>query len=94
MYNARFIAEEPTIGAVSSISLKKMMSDEDIYSSDDEMWKYHMQTNPGLKKHLFDYLCDFSRKILGGFSDSADRLFKLKYAQYEWDSHYSRKSKA
>lgn len=83
-YNARFIAEEPTIGAVSSISLKKMMSDEDIYSSDDEMWKYHMQTNPGLKKHLFDYLCDFSRKILGGFSDSADRLFKLKYAQYEW----------
>ena len=43
-----------------------------------------MQSNPGLQKHLFDYLCDFSQKILGEFTDGADRLFKLEYAQYEW----------
>ena len=84
LYNARFIAEEPTMGAVSELSLRKMMSDGDIYGESDAMWKYHMQTNPGLKKHLYDYLCDFAEKIFGSFADGKDRLFKLQYAHYEW----------
>ena len=82
-YLARFIAEEPTTGAVSLPSLKKFMSAEDIYNS-DEMWNYHTKSNPGLSFSLFDVLLAFTRKVLGEFCDGEDRYFKMKYIQYEW----------
>ncbi|MBO5421856.1 MAG: hypothetical protein J6A67_07930 [Clostridia bacterium] len=80
---ARFIAEEPTSGAVSLPSLRKFMTDEDIFDS-DEMWQYHTKSNPCLDFTLFDLLLDFSHKVLGDFVDGKDRYFKMKYAQYEW----------
>ena len=80
---ARFIAEEPTLGAVSLPSLRRFMTDEDIFNS-DEMWNYHTKGNPGLSFTLFDLLQDFSKKVLGDFKNGADRYFKLKYSQFEW----------
>ena len=80
---ARFIAEEPTLGAISLPSLKKFMTREDIFAT-DEMWNYHMKGNPALSFTLFDLLCVFSRKVLGNFTDGHDRYFKLKYTQFEW----------
>lgn len=82
-YRARFIAEEPQFGAVSLPSLRRFMNEEDIFGGED-MWRYHMKSNPGLKKELFDYLLMMSEKVLGKFSDPHDRLFKLQYMQYEW----------
>ena len=81
--SARFIAEEPVFGAASTPSLQRFMSSEDILEGDD-MWQYHTKGNPALKFTLFDMLQTFSRKVLGEFTDGYDRLFKLKYAQYEW----------
>lgn len=83
-YNARFIAEEVCFGAVKQSSLKKFMTEEDIFSDNDDMWKYHTKTNPGLKRELFEYLDMFTQKILGKYKDGVDRYFKLKYIQYEW----------
>jgi len=80
---ARFIAEEPTMGAICLPSLQRFMTDEDIYS-DLAMWNYHTKDNPGLKTSLLETLLQFTRKILGEFTDGHDRYFKLKYAQYEW----------
>lgn len=80
---ARFIAEEPSMGAICLPSLRRFMTEEDIYGSLD-MWEYHTKSNPALKTSLFEYLQQFTRKILGDFTDSHDRYFKLKYAQYEW----------
>lgn len=80
---ARFIAEEPTLGAVSLPSLRRFMTDEDIFNS-DSMWKYHTKDNPCLPFTLFDLLKTFSSKVLGEFKDGADRYFKLKYNQFEW----------
>ncbi len=80
---ARFIAEEPTLGAISLPSLKKFMNESDIFD-DDGMWNYHMKGNPALPFTLFDLLQDFARKVLGEFTDGADRYFKLKYNQFEW----------
>lgn len=80
---ARFIAEEPTLGAVSLPSLRRFMTDEDIFGS-DEMWNYHTKGNPCLSFTLFDLLLNFSRKVLGEFADGKDRYFKLKYTQFEW----------
>lgn len=82
--NARFIMEDPTMGACNTPSLLKMMTKEDIYGNDLSMWRYHTQSNPALKRHLFDYMDIFSKKVLGDFSDGNDRLFKYKYIQYEW----------
>lgn len=80
---ARFIAEEPTFGAISLPSLRKFMDQSDIFDS-DEMWNYHMKGNPALPFTLFDVLQDFAKKVLGDFADGTDRYFKLKYAQFEW----------
>ncbi|MBR3597448.1 MAG: hypothetical protein IKL47_10790 [Clostridia bacterium] len=82
-YLARFIAEEPTTGAVSLPSLRKFMTDEDIYESDD-MWNYHTKSNPALSFSLFDVLLNFTKKVTGDFTDGHDRYFKMKYIQYEW----------
>lgn len=80
---ARFVAEEPTAGAVSLCSLRRMMTDKDIFD-DDEMWYYHTKGNPALRHELHDYTITAAKKILGQFKDGEDRLFKLQYIQYEW----------
>ena len=82
-YLARFIAEEPTCGAACLPSLKRFMTEEDIFDS-DAMWQYHTKSNPALSFTLFDMQLRFAQKILGDFSDGHDRYFKLKYCQYEW----------
>ena len=48
------------------------------------MWTYHSKTNPALRRELFDYVCEFTEKILGKFKNGEDKYFKLKYIQCEW----------
>lgn len=80
---ARFIAEEPTCGAACLPSLRRFMTDADIFDSDD-MWQYHTKSNPSLSFTLFDMQQHFAEKVLGAFADGHDRFFKLKYGQFEW----------
>jgi beta-mannosidase len=80
---ARFIAEEPTFGLVSTDSLKKFLSDEDIFTDNVDMMRYHTKTNPAMKKEIFDYFLILAEKILGKFKDANDRNFKLRYIQHE-----------
>lgn len=82
-YLARFIAEEPTTGAVCLPSLKKFMTEDDIFFG-DEMWNFHTKSNPALPFSLFDVLTSFTSKVLGSFTDGYDRFFKMKYNQFEW----------
>ena len=82
-YLARFIAEEPSMGAVSTFSLRRMMEESDIYGAED-MLLYHTQGNPALLRELYDYEKLFAEKVLGLFQNGEDRLFKLQYIQYEW----------
>ena len=81
--SARFIAEEPTFGAVSTYSSKKFMTDEDIYGDSDYIREYHTKSNPDLKTSLYEYFVLLAGKILGSFCDGYDRDFKLKYIQFE-----------
>ena len=83
-FRARFVSEEPIFGAISTPSLKRFMTDADIFGDDMDMWFYHTKNNPCLKKHLLDYNIDMAKGYLGEFKDGADRLFKLKYIQCEW----------
>lgn len=82
-YRARFIAEEPQGGAASSSSLCRFMTTEDILEG-EEMWLHHTKTNPALPYELFEYFRMMTEKIFGSFEDGYDRLFKLRYLQFEW----------
>ena len=83
-YLARFISEECQYGASSYSSLKRFMSEDEIFGCDLSMWEYHSKSNPFMEKSLFQYLNIFAEKILGPFIDGKDRLFKLEYMGYEW----------
>lgn len=83
-YRARFVAEEPIFGAVSLSSLRKFMTEKDIFSEDMDMWLYHTKGNPGLKQELMDYFLHFTEKVFGEFKNPYDRYFKYKYLGYEW----------
>lgn len=83
-YRARFIAEEPIFGAISPTSLRKFMSEKDIYSDDLSMWLYHTKGNPDVDRELCEYFYDFAEKTLGKFENPHDRFFKFRYIEYEW----------
>ncbi|MBQ2266345.1 MAG: hypothetical protein II342_02985, partial [Clostridia bacterium] len=83
LFLARFIAEEPTFGAMCLPSLRRFMTDKDIFEN-DEMWYYHTKDNPFLDFTLFDMVKSFAANLLGKFKNGNDRFFKLKYVQYEW----------
>lgn len=82
-YRARFIAEEPQLGAIPLASLRRFLTDADIFDGED-MLLYHTKGNPALSKELYTYMTDFAQSMLGKFTDGTDRLFKLRYLQYEW----------
>ena len=83
MLRARFIAEEPTFGGISTYSLKKFLTEEDIFGEDLTMFQYHTKGNPALPKELFTYFVTLTEKILGSFKNGYDRVFKMQYIQYE-----------
>ncbi len=80
--SARFIAEEPNMGAVCQRSLDEFIARENQDRRD--MWLYHTKTNKGLGKELMDITAEFARGLFGDFGDFEDRYFKLRYVQYEW----------
>lgn len=83
-FRARFIAEEPQLGAVSYGTIRRFMTDEQIYGDDRYMWNYHTKSNPAIKTSLYDMSAKFAESMLGGFTSGEDRFFKLRYLQYEW----------
>lgn len=83
-YTARFIAEEPALGAVCEQSLLEMMTEEDMLDPEMKMWYWHTNTNPALPQEVMDYMLQFAEKVLGEFQNAKDKLFKLRYVQYEW----------
>jgi beta-mannosidase len=83
-YRARFIAEEPQLGAASLPSLRRFMTEEDIFGDDQKMWLYHMKGNPAMNIELFELPLTMARRLLGNFESPDDKLFKLQYVQYEW----------
>ena len=83
-FRARFIAEEPQLGAISEGSIRRFMTEEDIYGENNAMWLYHTKSNPALRDEIFDISAKFAESILGRFADGKDRFFKLRYLQYEW----------
>lgn len=81
-FSARFIAEEPVMGAVPKQSLKEFMLPENQDSY--ELWLHHTKNNPALGRELMDMMMDFAEHLFGKYKDWEDKYFKLRYLQYEW----------
>lgn len=82
-FDARFIAEEPAMGAVCDASLARMMTEADRDELGD-MWRYHTKNNPVMKRHMLDIVRDFASDILGEPANAEEARFKLRYIHYEW----------
>ena len=88
---ARYIAEDPIMGAPQLCTLRKFMTDDDIFARGEEgakkeAWRFHTKNNPSgifATFDLFDMTEAFAEGILGAFSGEIDRLFKLQYLEYE-----------
>ena len=82
-FTSRFVSEEPTLGAISIPSLRRFMTDDDIFSTDD-MWLFHTKDQGTPEVPNVHFAGNFAHKVLGEFKNGKDKVFKLKYAQYEW----------
>ena len=81
----RFNAEQGVLGMPFVSSLKKFMTDEDIFGDDTYMSEFHTKNNPGLPVHtIYEYVDIMSRKIFGEFKDGADRVLKMQMLQCDW----------
>lgn len=83
-FTSRFVAEEPSFGAICRESMLEFMTEDDLLGDDESILKYHCKTNPGLPTHIYDDVRAFAEKVLGAFADGEDRYFKMKYIQCEW----------
>ncbi len=81
---ARFCAEQAAMGASFASSIKKYMTDEDIYGESSYMLEYHTKNNPGLPLTLYGYTEVMAQKIFGEFKNGADRLLKMQMLHCEW----------
>lgn len=81
-YIARFIAEEPCMGAVCKESLNSFIAVENQESHD--LWLHHTKTNPSLHRELMDIIIGFTENLFGAYKNWEDKYFKLRYIQYEW----------
>lgn len=87
MYLSRFNNEEPLAGAPALTSLRKFMTEEDIFGEDISIWQYHTKNHPSewFREHcLFGHLKIMAEKILGDFQSKEDQLLKMQYLQYEF----------
>ena len=83
-FTSRFVAEEPTFGAICRESMLEFMTEDDLLGNDESILKYHCKTNPGLPVHIYDDIRAFAEHMLGEYKDGEDRYFKMKYLQCEW----------
>lgn len=81
----RFCSEQPTMGMPFISSLKKFLTDEDIYGEDMSMLEFHTKNNPGFGDITLHYYCTkMCERIFGGFKDGMERFHKLQMLQCEW----------
>ena len=80
---SRFSVEQCCYGEGFASSLKKFMTEEDIYGEDQTISEYHTKTGP-IHFTLFQMANVMSEKIFGKFKDGYDRLRKIQMLQCEW----------
>ena len=83
-YIARFVAEDPAMGACSRKSALRYMTLEDLHDPEQTIMRYHTRNDENLIRPIFVTMSEFALKIFGDPTDPEDRYFKYKYLQFEW----------
>ena len=84
-YLSRFCAEQPALGMPYVSSLRRFMTEEDIFGDDVSVSEYHTKNNPGLGAiTLYGYIDRMARGMLGDYRDGYDRIYKMQLLHCEW----------
>ena len=81
---SRFNAEQCCFGMPFVSTLRRFLTEEEIFGTDTAVSEFHTRTNPGLPETLYHYAETLARKLFGAFADGADRIRKLQLLQCEW----------
>ena len=81
----RFSAEQAAFGLPFVSTLRRFMTEEDIFGEDRSVSEFHMKNNPALgETTLFEYVNIMAQKIFGKYTDPADRIRKQQMLHCEW----------
>ncbi len=84
-YLTRFNAEQPTMGMPFVSTLRRFLTDEDIFGDDQRMSEFHTKTNPSIKElTLFGHLDKMTEKLFGAYESGEDRVAKMQLMHCEW----------
>ena len=84
-YLTRFNAEQPTMGMPFVSTLRRFLTDEDIFGDDQRMSEFHTKTNPSIKElTLFGHLDKMTEKLFGKYESGEDRVAKMQMMHCEW----------
>ena len=84
-YLTRFNAEQPMMGMPFVSTLRRFLTDEDIFGDDQRMSEFHTKTNPSIKElTLFGHLDKMTEKLFGAYKSGEDRVAKMQLMQCEW----------
>ncbi len=84
-YLTRFNAEQPTMGMPFVSSLRRFLTDEDIFGEDQTISEFHTKTNPSIKEMtLFGHLDVMTEKLFGKYKSGEERVLKMQLMQCEW----------
>lgn len=84
-YLTRFNAEQPVMGMPFVSTLRRFMTDEDIFGEDETVSEFHTKTNPSIKEAtLYGHLSLMAQKLFGAFRGGEDRVLKMQLTQCEW----------
>lgn len=81
----RFNAEQPVMGMPFVSTLRRFMTDEDIFGADETISEFHTKTNPSIKEMtLYGHLSLMARKLFGDYRSGEDRVGKMQMIQCDW----------
>ena len=84
-YLTRFNAEQPTMGMPFVSTLRRFLTDEDIFGEDQAMSEFHTKTNPSIKPlTLYGHLDKMTEKLFGAYKSGEDRVAKMQAMHCEW----------
>ena len=84
-YLTRFNAEQPTMGMPFVSTLRRFLTDEDVFGEDQAMSEFHTKTNPSIKElTLYGHLDKMTEKLFGAYESGEDRVTKMQLMHCEW----------
>ncbi len=85
---ARFCAEQGTLGMPFVSTLRRFMTEEDIFGPDESVSEFHTQSNPWFDNEIglsiYGHIRKMTEGMFGTFKDAADRIRKTQTLQCEW----------